>query len=124
MSASRCPGAACPSRGVTTPPRPCAVIPGSLPLRRRRLARGRADGRSPRIRRAAQPCSLTVQLPGCLRDLAALIACTCKFVGAGLPGAVTAGDRGGAVRCAAGYLVELHLAGKAVVQADHDHAEM
>src|SRR5215831_6230356 len=59
-----------------------------------------------------------------LRDHASLIARACELVGAGRPAAVAAGDRRGAVRCATGDLVELHLPGKTVIQADHDHAEM
>src|SRR5882757_7751706 len=56
------------------------------------------------------------------RDHASLIARAGEFVFAGLAAAVAAGDRGRAVGCAAGDLVELHLAGKTVVQADNGHA--
>src|ERR1700686_2506621 len=59
-----------------------------------------------------------------LRDHASLIARAGEFVFAGLTAAVTPGDRGRAIGWPAGDLVELHLAGKAVVQADNGHAEM
>src|SRR5437899_720740 len=75
-----------------------------------------------------QPCrgsrGLAMKLLGGLRDRASLIARAGELVGAGLAAAVAAGDRGGAVGCAAGDFVELHLAGKAVVQADDGRAEM
>src|SRR2546430_3635985 len=59
-----------------------------------------------------------------LRDHASLIARAGEFVLARLAAAVAAGDRGGAIGRAAGDLVELHLAGKAVIEADDRHAEM
>src|SRR3984957_9789487 len=59
-----------------------------------------------------------------LRDHASLIARAGEFVVGGLAAAVAAGDRGGAIGRAAGDVIELHLAGEAVVQADDGHAEM
>ena len=59
-----------------------------------------------------------------LRDHASLIACAGEFVFARLAAAVTAGNRGGAIGRTAGDFVELHLAGKAVIEADDGHAEM
>src|SRR5882757_11574305 len=59
-----------------------------------------------------------------LRDHASLIARAGEFVLARLAAAVAAGDGGRAVGRAAGDFVELHLAGKAVVEADDRHAKM
>src|SRR6266436_7753318 len=59
-----------------------------------------------------------------LRDRASLIACARQLVLGWLAAAVAAGDRGRAIGRAAGDLVQLHLAGKAVVQADDGHAKM
>src|SRR6266481_3074803 len=59
-----------------------------------------------------------------LRDHASLIARAGKLVLARLAAAVAAGDGGGAIGRAAGDLVELHLAGKTIVEADHRHAEV
>src|SRR6267143_1012309 len=59
-----------------------------------------------------------------LRGLASLIARAGQLVVARLTAAVAAGDCSHAVGRAAGDLVKLHLAGKAVIQPDHDHAEM
>src|SRR5262249_22538593 len=70
------------------------------------------------------PSALTVQLLSSLRDHTSLIARACKFIGARESAAVAASDRGGAVRRPAGDLVELHLACEAVVEPDHNHAEM
>src|SRR3569833_235161 len=79
-----------------------------------------------------QPCSsvdvtpetLAAKLFGSLCDGAPLVACASKLVSAGLSAAVAAGDSGRAVGRAAGHLVELHLACKAVVEAHPRHAEM
>src|ERR1035437_11135679 len=65
-----------------------------------------------------------VQFFRSLRDHASLIACARELVFAGLAAAVAAGNRGRAIGRAAGNLVELHLAGKAVIEADDGHAEM
>src|ERR1700761_4322832 len=74
------------------------------------------------------PCAaqwrLAVQLLRGLSDHAALIARAVELVDGGLPAAVAAGDRGRAIGRTAGDVVELHLAGEAVVQADDGHAEM
>src|SRR5215468_2028138 len=59
-----------------------------------------------------------------LPDHASLIARAGEFVFARQAAAVAAGDGGGAIGRAAGHLIELHLAGKAVIEADHCHAEM
>src|SRR5207244_8732589 len=59
-----------------------------------------------------------------LRDHASLIARARKLVRARQAAAVAAGDGGRAIRRAAGDFVELHLAGKAVIEADHGAAEM
>src|ERR1700687_5013619 len=59
-----------------------------------------------------------------LRDHVSLIARAREFVLARLAAAVAAGERGRAIGRAAGNLVELHLARKAVIQADDGHAEM
>src|SRR6266404_6590597 len=59
-----------------------------------------------------------------LCDHASLIARAGELVLARLAAAVAAGDCSHAVGRAAGDFVELHLAGKAVVQPDDDHAEM
>src|SRR6202048_5456224 len=59
-----------------------------------------------------------------LRDHVSLIARAREFVLAGLAAAVAAGERGRAIGRAAGDLVELELARKAVIQADDGHAEM
>src|SRR5260370_16118941 len=59
-----------------------------------------------------------------LWDHASLIARASQLVVAWLAAAVAAGDRGRAVGRAAGDLVELHLAGKAVIQPDDGQAEM
>src|SRR6478609_9337339 len=67
---------------------------------------------------------LAVQLLRGLADHAALIARARKLVGGGLTLAVAAGDRGRAVGRAAGDVIDLHLAGEAVVQANDGHAEM
>src|SRR5262249_55124738 len=80
-----------------------------------------------------QPCAqvrravitvLTMELFRGLRDHASLIGGAGELIGARLAAPMGAGDGGGAVRRAAGDFVELHLAGKPVVQADHSHAEM
>src|SRR5215831_21102366 len=68
--------------------------------------------------------ALAMELFRGLRDDAALVARAGKLVGAGLAAAVTARDGGRAIGRAAGDLVEFHLAGEAVIQADHGHAEM
>src|SRR5262249_8588351 len=68
--------------------------------------------------------ALAMELFRGLRDDTALVARAGKLVGAGLAAAVAAGDGGRAIRRAAGDLVELHLAGEAVIEADHGHAEM
>src|SRR5882757_6108077 len=59
-----------------------------------------------------------------LRDHTSLIARAGKLVLAWLAAAVAAGDGGRAIGRAAGDLVELHLAGKAVVEPDDRHAEV
>src|ERR1700681_1880218 len=59
-----------------------------------------------------------------LCDHASLIARARQLVFRWLAAAVAAGARGRAIGRAAGGLVELHLAGKAVIQADDGHAEM
>src|SRR5258708_13992355 len=58
-----------------------------------------------------------------LRDHASLIARAGEFVFARLAAAVAAGDGGGARGRTAGHLVELHLAGEAIVKADDRHAK-
>src|SRR6516165_4432983 len=65
-----------------------------------------------------------MQFPCGLGDHAALIARAGQLVFGRLAAAVAAGDRGCAVGRAAGDFVELHLASKAVVEADDRHAEM
>lgn len=65
-----------------------------------------------------------VQLLGSLRNGAALIAGASEFVFGRLAAAVGTGDRGGAVGGAARHLIEFHLAGKTIIHADDDHAEM
>src|SRR5438552_4930199 len=72
----------------------------------------------------AAPIASAMQFFRGLRDHASLIARAGKFVLAGLAAAVAAGDRGGAIGRAAGDFVQLHLAGKAVIEADDRHAEM
>src|SRR6185369_13066735 len=64
----------------------------------------------------AAPVASAMQFIGRFCDRAPLIARTGELVLAGLAAAVAAGDRGGAVGRTAGDFVELHLAGKAVVQ--------
>jgi len=59
-----------------------------------------------------------------LCDGAALIARACELVFRWLAAAIAAGNGGGAVGRAAGHFIEFHLAGKTVVQADDDHAEV
>jgi hypothetical protein len=61
---------------------------------------------------------------GGLRDHASLIAPACQFVFRGLAAAVPGADCGRAVGRTASDLVELHLACKALIQADDGHAEM
>jgi hypothetical protein len=65
-----------------------------------------------------------VQLVCGLRNLAALIAGSLELVRTRLARAVAAGDRGGPVGRAAGDLVERHLPGMAVIEADNHHAEV
>src|ERR1700674_5604487 len=87
----------------------------------------RKMGRHSRMRMppaSHQPCSLAMKFLGGLRDHASLIARARQFVLGWLAAAVAAGDRGGAVGRAAGDVVELHLAGEAVIEADNGHAEM
>ena len=67
---------------------------------------------------------LAVELLGGLRDRAPLIARAGELVFGRLAAAVAAGDRGCAIGRAAGDFVELHLAGKAVVEPDDGQAEM
>src|SRR5258708_6052946 len=59
-----------------------------------------------------------------LRDHTPWIARARKLVVGWLAAAVAAGDRGRAIGRAAGDVIELHLAGKAVIEADDGHAEM
>src|ERR1700686_1521458 len=59
-----------------------------------------------------------------LCDHASLIARARQLVFGWLAAAAAPGDRGRTIGRAAGDLVELHLAGKAVIQADDGHAEM
>src|SRR3982074_576861 len=59
-----------------------------------------------------------------LRNQVSLIARAGELVFAGLAAAVAAGNRGRAIGRTAGDFVELHLAGKAVVEADDGHAEV
>src|ERR1700676_4199426 len=59
-----------------------------------------------------------------LCDHASLIARAREFVFGWLAAAVAAGDGGRAIGRAAGDLVELHLAGKAVIKPDNGQAEM
>src|SRR3984893_15674898 len=65
-----------------------------------------------------------MQFLGGFRDHASLIARAGEFVFGRLAAAVAGGDRGGAVGRAAGDVIEFHLTGKAVIQADNGHAEM
>src|SRR2546430_11050815 len=72
----------------------------------------------------AAPIASAMQFFRGLCDHASLIARAGEFVLAGLAAAVAAGDRGRAIGGTAGDFVELHLAGKAVIEADDRHAEM
>src|SRR4029077_319847 len=65
-----------------------------------------------------------MQLFSGLRDHAPLIARAGELVGAGLAAAVAAGDRGRAIGRTAGDLIELHLAGEAVVETNDRHSEV
>src|SRR5512141_2897556 len=71
-----------------------------------------------------QPWSSTVEFLGGLRDHPSLIARAGKFVLARLAAAVAAGDRGRAIGRPAGDVVELHLTGETVVEADNGHPEV
>src|SRR3954470_20425710 len=81
------------------------------------------DGAASAILNAARIPSAMQFVRG-LRDQASLIARAGNLVLPGLAAAVAAGDGGRAIGRAAGDLVELHLAGKTVVEADHRHAKM
>src|SRR5262249_46640528 len=81
------------------------------------------DGAAFPLENAATVAS-AMQLRSRLRDHASLIARAGELVFTGLSAAVAAGDSGRAIGCAARHLVELHLAGKAVIEADHGHAEV
>src|SRR5437763_16500897 len=65
-----------------------------------------------------------MQFDGGLRNDASLVARARELVRARLAPTVAAGDRGCTIGRTAGDLIELHLAGKAVVEADDRHAEM
>src|SRR5213083_2596629 len=65
-----------------------------------------------------------MQFAGGLGDHASLITRAGEFVFARLTAAVAAGDRGGAVGRAAGDFIELHLAGKTIIEADDRHAKV
>src|SRR5438552_14198392 len=72
----------------------------------------------------AAPIVSAMQFVRGLRDHTSLITPARQFVFAGLAAAVAAGDRGGAIGRAAGDFIELHLAGKTVVEADDRHAKV
>src|SRR5437899_4680332 len=84
---------------------------------RRQMAAALPDENAARIASA-------MQFLGGLRDHVSLIARAREFVFGWLSAAVAAGNRGRAIGRAAGDLVELHLASKAVIQANDGHAEM
>src|SRR6478735_818493 len=72
----------------------------------------------------AAPIASAMQFLRGLCDHAPLIARARQLVVARLAAAVAAGDRGRAVRRAAGDFIELHLAGKAVIEADDRHTKL
>src|SRR5436305_8600140 len=75
-------------------------------------------------KRNAAAVASAMQFVRGLRDRASLIARACEFVLRRLAAAVAAADGGGAIGRATCNLVELHLAGKSVIQTDHGHAEL
>src|SRR5260221_8776349 len=72
----------------------------------------------------AAPIESAMQFVCGLRDHTSLITRAGELVFAGLTAAVAAGDRGGAVGRAAGDLIELHLAGKTIVEANDRHTKV
>src|SRR4051812_18581190 len=87
------------------------------------IAPRRIDGAASANENAA-PIASAMQFFRGLRDHTSLIARAGQLVFTGLAAAVAAGDRGGAIGRAAGDFIELHLAGKAVIEADDGHAEV